>query len=127
MPFKSTIQGIQEAQRANEQLIAAMKPSGALGRMVQYATVLAHRYTVAITHVDTGALRASHRMNVLGGRGEIYLDPTATNPRTGTPTAEYGPTEHARGGDHAFYERTEREAGLSIATEAGQVFVRGLP
>ena len=123
--MRVTIQGLQETQRANEYNIAQMKPSGALGRMVQYATILAHRYTVSITHVDSGGLRASHRMQVEGSRGEIYIDPTATNPR-GALTSKYGPVEHARGGPHAFYERTEREAGLSIATEAGQAFVREL-
>lgn len=124
--MKVTITGIQEAQRANEYNIAQLKPSGALGRMVQYGTVLAHRYAVTITHVDTGALRASHRMSVSGNRGEIYIDSSASNPRSDTPTSRYGPIEHGRGGSHAFYERTEREAGLSIAQEAGVAFVRTL-
>jgi hypothetical protein len=124
--MKVTITGIQEAQRANEYNIAQLKPSGALGRMVQYGTIMAHRYAVSITHVDTGALRASHRMDVQGSRGEIYLDQSAINPRGNTPTARYGPVEHARGGSHAFYERTEREAGLSIAQQAGVAFTREL-
>lgn len=124
--MKVTIQGIQEAQRANEYNIAQLKPGGALGRAVQYGTILAHRYAVTITHVDTGALRAAHRMSVSGSRGEIYIDPTATNPRTGERTAIYGPDEHARGGAHSFYERTEREAGLGIAQQAGVAFVREL-
>ena len=124
--MKFSIEGLQQAQQANLYNIAQMKPSGALGRMVQYGTILAHRYTVSITHVDTGALRASHRMKLQGSRGEIYIDPEGVNPRTGAHTAKYGPVEHARGGSHAFYARTEKEAGLSIATQAGQAFIKEL-
>lgn len=124
--MRFTIQGLQEAQRANEYNIAQMKPNGAMGRMVQYATTLAHRVAVMYTHVDTGSLRASHRMDVRGSRGEIYIDPTAVNPRSLAYTRDYGPVEHARGGSHAFYERTEREAGLTIATEAATQFAREL-
>lgn len=121
--MKVTIQGLQQAQEANLHNIAMMKPSGALGRMVQYATVAAHRYAVAITHVDTGALRASHRMRVSGSRGEIYIDPAARNPWSGMLTSRYGPTEHRRGGSHAFYERTDREYGIAIAEMAARGFI----
>jgi hypothetical protein len=112
-----SIQGLQEAQRANARHIAAMKPSGAFGRVVQYATVSAHRYAVSITHVwryKGGGLRASHRMRVYGLRGEISIDPSAVNPRGQRPSI-YGPAEHARGGTHAFYARTEREYGQQAA------------
>jgi|DewCreStandDraft_4_1066084.scaffolds.fasta_scaffold97844_3 hypothetical protein len=113
----ASIQGLQEAQHANLRRINAMKPGGALGRAVQYTTVSAHRYAVSITHVwryKGGGLRASHRMKVSGLRGEIYIDPTAVNPRGQKPSV-YGPAEHARGGTHAFYARTQREYGLSSA------------
>ena len=113
-----TIQGIQEAQKANEHNIAMLQPGGAFGRAVQYTVIQAHRYAVAITHVDTGALRASHRMEVIGLHGRIFLDPTARNPRTGTLTSQYGPTEEERGGSHAFYERTAYEGGPSIVRAA---------
>src|SRR5574341_1622852 len=121
MPFdvRATITGIQEAQAANLRLIAAARPEGGLGRAVQYAATAVHRYAVMITHVITGALRASHRIRLAGAaRAEIYLDPTATNPRTGERTAEYGPAEHARGGSHAFYERPVSEQGDEIAARA---------
>lgn len=118
------ISGLQEAQAANARQIANMRPSGALGRMVKYATELGHRYAIIVTHVDTGSLRASHRMRLSGNRGEIYIDPTAVNPRSGQKTSKYGPAEHARGGSHAFYARTEREAGWRIAQDAGEQFGR---
>jgi hypothetical protein len=112
-----SVQGLQEIQKANMRHIAAMKPSGGLGRAVMYTTTSAHRHTVSITHVWRymgGGLRASHRMQVSGLRGEIYIDPDAVNPRGQRP-AIYGPAEHARGGSHAFYARTENEYGLRSA------------
>lgn len=120
-----TIQGIQEAQRDNLRMIANMRPSGAFGRMIQFATVEAHRYAVTITHVDTGALKASHRMTVDGPIGRIFIDSTAVNPRGARPSI-YGPIEHARGGGHAFYYRTEQEAGSRIARAAATGFIREL-
>lgn len=106
-----TISGLQEAQHANLRHIMAMKPTGAFGRVVQITTAAVHRYSVAITHVDSGSLRASHRMLVSGLHGEVYIDPSASNPRSGKRTSLYGPIEHARGGEHAFYARTEHEYG----------------
>ena len=116
-----TITGIQEAHAANLRAIAAVKPEGGLGRAIQYATTAAHQYAVSITHVDTGALRASERMALFGTRGEIFLDPTARNPRGGERTAIYGVTEHERGGSHAFFRRTIDEAGERIGTTAVQM------
>lgn len=119
-----TIEGIQHAQEANLRHIAAMQPNGALGRAVQFGTIEAHRYAVAITHVDTGALRASHRMAVSGNHGRIYVDPTTVNPRTGERPAAYALEEHARGGSHAFYARTDAEAGYRIGEAAGRGFAQ---
>jgi hypothetical protein len=109
-----TITGLQEAQAANNRRIAALKPTGALGRAVQYGTVEAQRYAVIDTHVDTGTLRASHRMEVMGVRGRVYIDPGAANSRTGKHAAEYGPYEHARGGSLAFYQLVIDQHGSTI-------------
>jgi hypothetical protein len=121
-----TIKGIQEAQQGNLEMIASLQPSGAFGRAVQYGLIEAHRYAVAITHVMTGSLRASHRMRLDGLRGRLYIDPQSVNPRTGERPADYGITEHKRGGSHAFYERTYYEAGKRIAHAVAEGYVRGL-
>ena len=121
-----TITGIQEAQRANLEMIAALRPGGALGRAVVYATTAAHRYAVAITHGDTGSLRASHRVEVSGLRGRIYIDPGSVNPRSGQKPVVYGPYEHARGGSHAFYQRVIDEKGQEIGNRAMAMIVGGL-
>lgn len=129
MSFKVGIAGIQKAQRANSRALAALKPSGAMGRAVQEMTAMAQRFAIAITHVDTGALRASHRMRIesRGSRGRVFIDRAARNPRSGRRTADYGPVEHRRGGTHAFYERTRREHGATIGKRGLAVLRRGLP
>lgn len=121
---KITIKGLQEAQAANNQMIGAMKPSGAFGRAVKHLAAGGHSYAQKITHVDTGGLKAAHRMKVSGLRGEVFLG-SGTGP-SGSPR-EYGPFEHARGGSHAFYQRTQDEAGERLGNEALKVLRRGLP
>lgn len=123
--FSIDIQGIQEAMDANVRLIESLQGGGALGRAVQFMTVAAHRYAVGITHVDTGALKSSHRMSLtLEGspRGEIFLDKAAVGPN-GVP-AYYGIFEHGRGGEHAFYDRVIAEAGERIMRQGQEMLVR---
>ena len=126
MSVEFAITGIQEAQQRNLRRIAALKPKGALGRMVQEITVGAHRYAVIITHVDTGSLRASHRMKVSALQGQVFIDRNAVNPRSRVKPAEYGVYEHERGGGHAFYERTAKEAGPRLLRQSVQVLRKEL-
>jgi hypothetical protein len=125
-----TITGLQEAQQANLRLIAAMKPGGRLAGAVQYGAIEAHRYAVAISHVwiyRGGGMKASHRIAWNGGlEATISLDPSAVNPRGQRP-AVYGYYEHRRGGEHAFYKRTEVERGATIAKNMREYFLKGLP
>ena len=52
------------------------------------------RYAVAISPVDTGAYQGSHRIAVRGKEARLYIDPAATNPRSGQPVTRYaGPVE----------------------------------
>jgi len=125
--LKLSIQGLQQAQATNNRAIAALRPSGNLGKAVQYGTISAHRYAVGLTHVDTGSLKSSHRMEIKGLRGEVYIDPNAVNPRSNQRTAMYGPYEHDRGGEHAFYARVVDEYGQQIEAEMRNMVRRGLP
>ena len=68
----------------------------------------------AVTHVDTGVAAGHHRMEINGLRGRVYIDPGATNPRSGQRTAVYGPYEHERGGEHAFYQQVIDQYGQDI-------------
>jgi hypothetical protein len=113
-----TIRGLQEAQQGNLRLIASLRPNGELSQAVRTGTIAAQRYAVIETHVDTGALKASHRIRMESLTGTVYLDPNARNPRTRALTAQYGAVEHARGGEHAFYENTFNRYGDRIADQA---------
>lgn len=126
MPYipQLSIEGIQEVQKRNLARIAALTPAGAAGEAARDALIALHRYAVAITHVGKykvhgsfvggGALRAAHRMELSGLEGQIYIDKNARNPRSKTKPAEYGLYEHARGGEHAFYDRTVDEIGAQV-------------
>lgn len=125
-----TITGLQETQAAMNQALAALQPRGALGQAVQAATIGLHVYAVQITHVDIGALRASHRAQVdlsQQPRGTIFVDPSAVNPRTGKKTVDYGAIEERRGGSHAFYNRTINERGQTILNRSGLIIEKALP
>ena len=128
MNIRMDIRGIQEAQAANNRMIAALKPRGALGQAVQRGTMRAHRYAVLITHVDTGALRGSHRMRMerRGLRGVVSIDRSTRNPRSDARPYQYGVYEHDRGGSHAFYERTVEEEGPRILEDMGRTVIKAL-
>jgi hypothetical protein len=123
---KLSITGIQEAQAKNNRNMAALRPEGALGRAVQYGTMAAHRYAIGVTHVDTGALRGSHRMELAGLRGRVYIAPEAMNPRSGQKTTLYGPYEHQRGGEHAFYQRVIDQYGQEIEQQMNGLVKLGI-
>jgi hypothetical protein len=125
--IRRDIRGLQEARSAVLRAIAALEPAGALGTAVRDATAATDRYAASITRVDTGAWRASHRPEVDGLSGRISLDPSATNPRSGTRPAVYGAIWEDRGGDHAVYARTVTEAGEGILQETGLRLYRSLP
>lgn len=126
MPYKlDNIESIQRVQERNLKRIAALQPTGRAGIAVRDAIVALHRYAVAITHVGRydrmgvpgkkigGSLRASHRMEISGLEGQIYIDPNSVNPLKQKPVV-YGVYENARGGEHAFYDRTVNEEGPSV-------------
>jgi hypothetical protein len=123
------IANIQDEQDRNLRRIAALQPGGELGEAVQLAGIRVHRYVVAITHVDTGALRAAHRLDYQEDGGEalvrIYIDPSAVNPHDQLPS-EYGPYEHDRGGEHAFYQRGIDEEGYSAIAASSQLLAIAL-
>lgn len=106
----ATIRGLQELRAEMLGRIGMMEPSGELGDLVKDVTIFAHSEAVKVTHVDTGALRSSHEINIRGLQGTVSIDPGATNPRSGQRVEEYAPFEHGRGGGHAFYEIATKRA-----------------
>ena len=126
--FTTHIRGIERLQSAAERGVEALKPAGAFGEAVRYTTLATHRYAVPLTPVDTGAWRASHRPEVGGLTGRIFIDPSATNPESDGRPVDYGAElELTRGGRYAVYKRTVDEAGPGILREAGEIIERGLP
>ena len=119
------ISGIQAAQNANARLVASVKPSGNLERAIKAMTIEAERRAVIYTHVDTGALRASHRVELAGPRGRVYIDPSSVNPRTKQKPSVYGVYERDRGGEHDFYGRVVNEASDLFAL-GERVYAEGL-
>lgn len=119
MRFDISLEGIQRVQQKNLHRIASMKPLGKVANAVRSALVVLHRHAVQITHVGKypggGALKNSHRIGWEGGlEGVIYIDPQSVSPRRSSRKyrpAEYGIYENARGGEHAFYDRTVAEVG----------------
>ena len=129
-----TITGLQEAQEANLKLIAALQPTGALNRVIIWATTETHRRLTPNTPHDTGALRASRRVEVQGLEGRVFDDPAAANPRSRTPPSRYDVYLHAMGevpglrsGIRASMPYTVRTAGPSITQRAGKMLLRQLP
>lgn len=125
--FHVEVLHLQDVQSALRRAQAAVRPSNGLGAAVQYATLEAQRYAIGRTHVVTGTLRASHRAEVSGTRGRVYIEPSAVNPVTRQLPSRYGVFEHARGGDHAFYENTVVQDGPRIVRAAADVMRRWLP
>ena len=136
MPIQVNIKGLQKLQDANNRAIAALKPTGALGKALQWGVADIHRKSVAYTPHDTGALRASHRM-IINNRqtmGRVEIDRTATNPRSGMRTAEYGYYLHQQGqipglrsGIRAFYEYVYERFGQQILGRVADIIRKALP
>lgn len=100
----------------------AIGARGGGGDAVRWMAEVARDYAARITHIDTGALSSSHVIDDSKlrsfGLARIYIGAVA-NPKSRVTTDVYGPFEHGRGGDHAFYDRTVQERGQFI--ESGGV------
>lgn len=126
------VERTQKILKAHLQIIESLKPSGPMGAMVKGGAVAAHAYAQKITHVDTGNLKASHRIDPNAERGPAWtaaavLLGSSPHPRSGIPAEQYGFYEHDRGGSHAFYERTAQEAFPRIARGAVVELLRHFP
>lgn len=127
--MNGSIKGLQEAQAAANQAAAALRPRGALGRAVQHVTARVHRYATTINPVDTGSWRASQRQQLSndGLSGRVFLQPGATNSRSGGPVDRYAGMYERAGGRYAVYKRTFEEDGQKALDEGGEIVRRALP
>ena len=129
-----SIRGLQKAQQANLQMVRAMRPGGALGRVIRYAGLAMHRHVVPSTPHEYGALRAAHRIENKPLQARIYIDPGATAPRRKQRPAVYGAILHGHGmipglrsGIRAFYAYSVQTYGAKVAKGAIREFKRELP
>ena len=131
-----SIEGLQKAQRANLQMIAALRPTGSLGRALKYASLAAHRHAVAVTPYEHGALRASERVEAnTPYRWRIFIDPGAIAPRRDERPAVYGARLHQQGlipgkrpgTIRAFFQYTVKRYGDQIGAAALREIRNGLP
>lgn len=120
--FSIEISNIQDLQRRYLEMVYQVRPENALGRAVKRVILQSHRAAVQVTHVDTGALRASHIVDlVIRAReivGTLYISRDTVNPKHGERPFKYGIVEHERGGSHAFYHRTFYGTTLEAARDA---------
>lgn len=123
---KITIEGLQQAQAAMLKVIAALKPKGAVGIATQEMTIRAFRWVVTQTHVDTGTLRASRRMEVHELKGIIYTV-SGINPKTGKSARAYDVPEQARGGSHQTYVNFIATQALAVGRMGIITMLRNLP
>lgn len=121
------IQGTSAVKAAVQQAAAVARSGGPLQQAVGMVAQRVRAYAAQVTHVDTGALQASHAIDQAGTYAEIYISPATLNPRSLKPPEEYGPYEHARGGDHAFYRIAFEEEGPRALADAGNYLRRYLP
>jgi hypothetical protein len=102
---------------------------GELSDIAQWMAQTAERYASGITHQDTATLWGSYIFDTseLQSHNRIYIhiDPSVVNPRGQRPV-KYGPYEHARGGEHAFFRRTVNERGDFILEGGMNRIARGL-
>lgn len=120
-----TIQGMQEAQAANLKIIAALSPKGAVGIATQEMTIRAFRWVVTMTHVKSGALKSSRRMDVQELKGIIYTE-SGRNPKGQNPRG-YDVPEQARGGSHQTYVNFMANQAHIIGRLGVVTMLRNLP
>lgn len=106
----ASIHQLEELQRELQRLQQEVSPEG-MEATLTLAVGMLHRYGSGIVHVDTGRLK-----NSLFWR--VQAHERRASAIWGTNVA-YSIYEEARGGDHAFVERTAREEGPHVARTFG--------
>jgi len=90
------------------------------------------RYSKGIVHKLTGHLAEAITWDYDSGRseGHVYISNRIVF-RRGQSSLQwpymYGPHEHNRGGDHAFFDRTMRDKGHLAESVGMRALTRGVP
>lgn len=101
----ASVRQLEALQAELQRLATEVSPEG-IEATLTLAVGMLHRYGSAIVHVDSGRLKNS-----------LFWDVQA-NQRRGSAiwgtNVLYSIYENARGGDHAFVDRTRREEGPNV-------------
>ena len=106
---KVEVEGLKEAQDRLTRLAQRLGSGAGVEAIMARAMLRAHRYATMIVHVDTGRLKNSLFPRLSRAPNTIYAV-VGTN-------VVYAPFEHARGGTHAFFQRTIDEEGAAIMAQ----------
>lgn len=128
--FEVRVTGFYKAKRALEMLADQRFYRGMFKDSLTAVLKDARDYARTITHRVTGELAGAHMYEYDSHlmRGWLYIDPRVVYAQGSTLRwpRQYGLYEHSRGGSHAFYERTQREAGRGFASSGIKFMVRTL-
>lgn len=120
-----SVTGLRQAQAANVRLIKALDPRNEMGAITQRATLKVFYKMRSLVHRQSGTLAAAltvdFKATARTATGSVYIDTGVVNPRSGAYPAFYGPLENARGGSHAFIDRTYAEFQQAAADAAADM------
>lgn len=104
--MSANVRELEALQAELQRLQREVDPARGLGDTVTLAVGMLHRYGTGIVHVDTGRLKNS-----------LFWDVQANERRASAiwgTNVSYSIFENARGGDHAFVDRTRNEEGPNV-------------
>lgn len=104
----ASIRDLEALQEELQRLLMEVDPARGLRDTMTLAVGMLHRYAAGVVHVNTGRLKNSLFWDVTAAGGARVTGVMGTN-------VEYSIFENARGGSHAFMDRTEREEGRKVA------------
>lgn len=104
---RSSIRELEALQQELARLLREVDPNQGLEESMTLALGMLHRFAAGIVHVDTGRLKNSLHWQTHNTQKSVFGS-MGTN-------VSYSVFENARGGTHAFMDRTEREEGRNVA------------
>jgi hypothetical protein len=122
--FSTAVAGLPETQDALRRIVETLRPDGGFGNALEAGAIGFRDYVASITPRQTGTLAGAHRVEVIGLRARVYVDPGAINPRSGQSAAAYAGPMEAR---HSFYQRTANEYGERGKMAVADALFRRLP
>jgi|GEM_PF-2648199 len=104
--MSANVRELEALQQELQRLQYEVDPARGLAETVTLAVGMLHRYGAGIVHADTGRLKNS-----------LFWDVQSSGRRASAiwgTNVTYSIYENARGGDHAFVDRTRNEEGPNV-------------